>query len=37
MDLPVTVPAKIRDAVSLPNLPQSLENRSIIFVYRDRV
>lgn len=35
MDLPVTAPAKIRDA--LPNLPPSLANRSIIFVYSDRI
>lgn len=37
MDLPVTAPAKIRDAVALSNLPPSLANRSIIFVYSDRI
>lgn len=37
MDLPVTTPAKIRDAVPLSNLPPSLANRSIISVQSDRI
>lgn len=37
MDLPVTTPAKIRDAVPVFNLPASLADRSIISIQSDRI